>query len=127
MSYTFKPSTANTLSVVYGIEDDLPNYILQNVNVSEDVNTVQIADQKGAIAQVLPFQHHWTVSFTAIGKGDAPVTVGDTQTIGGIKYYVQSCERSATYNDTQKWSVQMEAWDGATLSADINDKFGPVQ
>lgn len=126
MPYNFVPDNATSLCVVYGIEDGLSDYILQDVNVHEDVITVQIPDQKGAIAQVFPFQHHWTVSFTAIGKGEAPVTVGDTQEIGGINYYVQTCERRATYNDTQKWSVTMEAWDGTAVSGDASP-LGPVQ
>lgn len=117
MAYTFKPTDATTISVVYGVEDALTGYIIQDINVSEDVNTVQIPDQKGAIAQILPFQHHYTVSFTAIGPNTAPATVGSTLTIGGIVYYVNSCERRANYNDTQKWGVQMEAWQGAVTGS----------
>ena len=126
MSYTFAPSTAGNTAVIYGVEETLSGYILQDFNVNEDVNTVQIPDQKGAIAQVFPLQHHWTLSFTAIGSGTAPVTVGSTLKPEGqdITYYVNSCERRATYNDTQKWSVQLEAWDGTVAKASSTDTEG---
>lgn len=119
MPYTFVPSTAGNTSVIYGVQEQLSGYILQDFNVNEDVNTVQIPDQRGAIAQVFPLQHHWTLSFTAIGSGTAPVTVGSTLKPENqdIVYYVNSCERRATYNDSQKWAVQLEAWDGAVAKA----------
>lgn len=121
MAYTFVPSTATTIAatVVYGVEDTLANYILQDITVTEDVNTVQIPDQQGAIAQVRGMQKHWNISFTAIGNnstapgGGAGSTITFTTATGTFKAFVQSCERRATYNDTQKWSVTMEAWEDA--------------
>ena len=121
MAYTFVPSTAASAiapTVIYGVEDTLSGYILQDINVTEDINTVQIPDQKGAIAQVRGFQKHWNISFTAIGPNSAPgggagSTITFTTSTGSFKAFVQSCERRATYNDTQKWSVTMEAWEDA--------------
>lgn len=131
MAYNFVPSTATTIAqtVVYGIADELANYILQDINVTEDVNTVQIPDQKGAIAQVRAFQKHWNISFTAIGPNTAPgggagSTITFTTATGSFKAFVQSAERRATYNDTQKWSVTMEAWEDAV--DDSGTKLGPV-
>ena len=116
MAYTFTPSAASTISVVYGIEDLLDNFILQDLNVTEDMNSYQIPDQKGAIAQIHNLQKHWTLSLTAIGGSVAPAGgAGSVTTIGGITYYIQSCERRATYNDTQKWALQLEAWESATV------------
>lgn len=120
MAYTFTPSTATTIAqtVVYGIADTLADYILQDINVTEDVNTIQIPDQKGAIAQVRGMQKHWNISFTAIGPNTAPgggagSTITFTTATGSFKAFVQSAERRATYNDTQKWAVTMEAWEDA--------------
>ena len=131
MAYTFVPNTATTIAqtVVYGIADELKDYILQDINVTEDVNTVQIPDQKGAIAQVRAFQKHWNISFTAIGPNTAPgggagSTITFTTATGSFKAFVQSAERRATYNDTQKWSVTMEAWEDAV--DDSGTKLGPV-
>lgn len=120
MAYTFVPSAAATTTaatVIYGVQDLLTDYILQDVTVTQDTNSIQIPDQQGAIAQIRPMQGHWTMSFTAIGPATAPATVGETKTISNIVYYVNSCERRATYNDTQKWAVQMEAWEGATVGS----------
>lgn len=132
MAYTFVPSTAASTiaaTVVYGIQDELANYILQDISVSEDINTVQIPDQQGAIAQVRGFQKHWTITFTAIGNnntapgGGAGEVITFTTATGSFKAFVQSAERRATYNDTQKWSVTMEAWEDAKCGTDT---LGPV-
>ena len=124
--YDLKPSGAGELEVIYGIEQELTDYILQDVTITEDVNTVQIPDQKGAIAQIKSMQHHWTISFTAIGKGDKPLDLGAQQfpADSGIYYHVNSCERRATYNDTQKWSVTMEAWEKAVAYPTIDSTTG---
>lgn len=122
MAYTFVPSTAASAiasTVVYGVEDTLANYILQDITVTEDINTVQIPDQQGAVAQIRGFQKHWNISFTAIGNnstapgGGAGETITFTTATGTFKAFIQSCERRATYNDTQKWAVTMEAWESA--------------
>lgn len=131
MAYTFTPSTATTIAqtVVYGIADELANYILQDINVTEDVNSIQIPDQQGAIAQVRGMQKHWNISFTAIGPNTAPgggagSTITFTTATGSFKAFVQSAERRATYNDTQKWAVTMEAWEDAVDGA--GTKLGPT-
>ena len=134
MAYTFVPEKAATdiaSTVVYGVQDTLSGYILQDINVTEDVNTVQIPDQQGAIAQVRAFQKHWNISFTAIGNnntapGSGAGSVIEFQTTTGkFKAFVQSCERRATYNDTQKWAVTMEAWEDATVLG-VEGKLGPT-
>lgn len=124
--YTLKPSSAGIIGVIYGINQELADYILQDVTITEDVNTVQIPDQKGAIAQIKSMQHHWTISFTAIGPNTAPLSLGAQEfpDDSGIYYHVNSCERRATYNDTQKWSVTMEAWDGAVAYATVDATTG---
>lgn len=137
MAYNFVPISAATdiaSTVVYGVQDTLDNYILQDINVTEDVNTVQIPDQQGAIAQIRGFQKHWNISFTAIGNGMTPpasgagnpisFTTADNKT---FRAFIQSCERRATYNDTQKWAVTMEAWEGATVSGDVDHPLGPEE
>lgn len=124
--YSLKPSSAGTIEVIYGINDELTNYILQDVTVTEDVVTVQIPDQKGAIAQIKSMQHHWTISFTAIGPNTAPLSLG-AQTFpssNGLYYHVNSVERRATYNDTQKWSVTMEAWEKAVAYPTVDSTTG---
>ena len=135
MAYNFVPEKAASdiaSTVVYGVQDQLSGYILQDINVNEDINTVQIPDQQGAIAQVRGFQKHWNISFTAIGQGmDAPgggageVITFTTATGTSFQAFVQSCERRATYNDTQKWAVTMEAWEDATVPG-VEGQLGPL-
>lgn len=116
MSYTFKPSdpSASAATVIYGVQDALSGYILQDVNVNEEILSVQIPDQEGAIAQIKDMQKHWTVSFTAIGPDTAPATVGASFTFGTYTGMVNSCERRSTYNDTAKWSITMDCYDSAS-------------
>ena len=114
MAYTFTPSGASSTTVIYGVAETLENYIIQDLSVNEDVATVQIPDQKGAIAQIKSMQHHWTITFTAIGPDTAPATVGASKEVAGITGMVMSCERRSTYNDTAKWSITMDCYDGAS-------------
>lgn len=135
MAYNFVPSNAASeiaSKVVYGVQDQLSGYILQDINVNEDINTVQIPDQQGAIAQVRGFQKHWNISFTAIGNemtapggGAGEVITFSTADGRSFNAFVQSCERRATYNDTQKWAVTMEAWEKATVPG-FEGELGPL-
>ena len=113
MAYTFTPNPVPT-TIIYGVQDALTGYILQDVNVNEEILSVQIPDQEGAIAQIKDMQKHWTVSFTAIGPNTAPATVGTSFTFGTYTGMVNSCERRSTYNDTAKWSITMDCYDGAS-------------
>ena len=130
MAQTFTPATATTMNVVYGVLDTIDDYIIQDLSVNEDVNTVQINDQLGQIAQVHPRQLHWTISFTAIGPepdGEFPFTEGATAQFPsdtGPYYRVNTVEKRATYNDTQKLAITMEAWDGAYAYPDPNSTTG---
>lgn len=128
-SYNFWPGGADATAqdVVYGVQQTLTGYILQDLTITEDVNTVQIPDQTGDIAQVISLQKHWNISFTAIGPNTAPLDIGTRTfpTTNGLKYHVNSVERRATYNDTQKWAVTMEAWYGAVDGA--GDRLGPTE
>ena len=116
MSYTFTPSdpSASAATVIYGVQDALTGYILQDVNVNEEILSVQIPDQEGAIAQIKDMQKHWTVSFTAIGPDTQPATVGASFTFGTYTGIVNSCERRSTYNDTAKWSITMDCYESAS-------------
>lgn len=131
-AYNFWPNGADDVAqlVVYGVQDTLSGYILQDVTITEDVNTVQIPDQTGDIAQVISLQRHWTISFTAIGPNTIPLNIGTQQFTHGsdtLYYHVNSVERRATYNDTQKWAVTMEAWYGAVDAASPAHRFGPSE
>jgi hypothetical protein len=118
-TFEFVPAMSTVSGVVYGVKDVLSGYIVQDIQVTQDANSVTIQDQEGKTALVFPLQKHWNLSCTAIGPNTAPSSgPGSTTTISGgpegsVTYYIQSCERRATYNDTQKWAVTMEAWQGA--------------
>lgn len=120
MSYQFTPNdpSASAATITYGVQDALSGYILQDVNVNEEILSIQIPDQEGAIAQIKDMQKHWTVSFTAIGPDTQPATVGESFTFGTPpnQYIgmVNSCERRATYNDTAKWTITMDCYDSAS-------------
>lgn len=120
MSYSFTPATATSMTVIYGIEDELADYILQDVTVSKEINSVQIPDQRGRIAQIRDRQKHWSISFTAIGPepdgSTAPFKVGDSYTFDNVTGVVMSVEKRSTYNDTAKWSVTMDCYEDATYS-----------
>lgn len=126
MSYNFTPTNANALTVIYGIEDTLATddsaWILQDVNVTTDINSIQIPDQRGRIAQVRDRKKHWSVSFTAIGPepttdgddADTPFKLGTSYTFSGITGVIMSVEKRSTYNDTAKWSVTMDCYEDAS-------------
>lgn len=129
MPYNFTPSNANALTVIYGIEDTLEDYILQDVNVTTEINSIQIPDQRGRIAQVRDRKKHWSVSFTAIGEEPTgendPFVVGNSISFGTspntVTGVVVSVEKRSTYNDTAKWSVTMDCYEDATYKTLTED------
>lgn len=123
MAFAFTPSNASSLSVSYGIDHLFDGYIVQDETLNESVDSIQIPDQKGKVAQIWGIQRKWTASFTLVGPTSAvPTHAGATyqwyRPGDGAKYnyFVQSCELRNTYNDTSKWSVQMDCYQDATYT-----------
>jgi hypothetical protein len=117
----FHPDGADTLSVVIGIQDTLPGYILQSENINQSTPTLQIQDQWGRTAQVIAYDKEFSMSFTAIGPNEAPCSVGDTLSWynlsgGSMNYIVTNVEKACTFNDTAKWNIQATAYAHAKYS-----------
>lgn len=126
MAFSFKPSNANSISVIIGVPDELSGYIIQNENISQTAPTLQIQDQQGRTAQVIAYDKEFACSITAIGPNTAPLSVGQTwnwkDTQGGsLNYIVTSVERACTYNDTAKWNIQATAYAHASYSDKSED------
>lgn len=123
MAFAFKPSGADQVAVVLGIDHEFTNYIIQDETITEQVDSVQVPDQKGKVAQVHALQRKWSASVTLVGPiSSKPCSAGDTfqwYKDGGdtkVNFFVQSCELRSTYNDTAKWTVQMDCYQNAAYS-----------
>lgn len=121
MAFQFTPTNANSLSVSYGVDHLFDGYIVQDETITENVDSIQIPDQKGKVAQVWGIQRRWSCSFTLVGPtSQVPTHAGATYQWyhpgDDVKYnyFVQSCELRNTYNDTSKWSIQMDCYQDAT-------------
>lgn len=126
MAFSFKPSNANSISVVIGIEDELTGYIIQNENITEATLNLEIPDQKGRMAQVIAYDKSYNCNLTAIGPNTAPLSCGQTWSWkdpsgGSLDYIVNSVEKAATYNDTAKWNIQATAYAHATYHDKTDD------
>ena len=129
MAFAFTPSDANTVDVAYGIDHLFTDYIIQDEKLTESVDSVQIPDQKGKVAQIWAVQRKWNASFTLVGPVDTvPTHAGSTYqwyrpgSSTKYNYFVQTCEQTGTYNDVAKWTVQMDCYQNATYdSSQIDD------
>lgn len=126
MAFSFKPTTANSTTVIIGIEHELSNYIIQSENITESIQSLNIADQKGRTAQVIAYDKEFNCRLTAIGPDTAPVSVGSTWSWkdsagNNLDYIVQSVERASTYNDTAKWNITAIAYANATYYDKTDD------
>lgn len=126
MAFAFKPANANSIAVVLGVENELSGYIIQNEDISENTQNLEIADQKGRMAQVIAYDKGSTLSLTMIGPNTAPCDAGETfswkdKDGTAQDYIVQSVRRTSTYNDTAKWVVDAVAWAHASYSDKTND------
>ena len=123
MPFAFTPTNADQVDVAYGIDHLFSDYIIQDERLSEAVDSITIPDQKGKVAQVKATQRRWSASFTLVGPIDTvPCHAGSTfswYTPGSstkMNYFVQTCDLASTYNDTAKWSVTMDCYQGAAYS-----------
>lgn len=110
MAFSFKPSNANSISVVIGVPDEIEGYIIQNENINQTTPILQIQDQQGRTAQVIAYDKEFNVSFTAIGPGTAPKVVGQTWAFkdfagDNLSCIITGVEKACTYNDTAKWNI----------------------
>ena len=126
MAFAFKPSGANSISVAYGVDNELQGYIVQNEDITENMENLTIPDQKGRTCQVIAYDKGMTLSLTVIGPATAPTSAGSTLTWkdkSGTSqdYIVQSVRRSCVYNDTAKWVIEATAWVHANYSDKSED------
>ena len=127
MSFAFKPTTANTIQVQLGIDHLLSGYILQNESITENTENLQIADQKGRVAQVIAYDKSYNCSLQAIGPvSSMNYNAGDTLAWYGtdntsMNYIIQSVKLDCVYNDTAKYSIEMTAYPHATYSDKTED------
>lgn len=117
----FRPTNADALSVVIGVKNELAGYIIQNETINEGINSLEINDQTGRVAQVIAYDKTFNCSLTAIGPDTAPLSVGQTWSWKkpdgtALDYIVQSVERASTYNDTAKWNITALAYAHASYS-----------
>ena len=128
MAFAFVPSDATTVDVQFGIDHLFTDYIVQTEKLTENEDDYRIPDQKGKIAQIHAYQRYWTAQLSVIGPVDAvPCSAGATfqwykpGSATKINFFVNKCELDSTYNDTAKWSVEMEAYQNAVYSDETGD------
>lgn len=126
MAFSFKPSGAASINVAYGVDNELQGYIVQNEDITENMENLTIPDQKGRTCQVIAYDKGMTLSLTVIGPATAPTSAGSTLTWkdksgSSQDYIVQSVRRSCVYNDTAKWVIEATAWVHATYSDKSED------
>lgn len=129
MAFSFKPSDANTIAVQIGIDHILSGYIIQSESITENVESLEIPDQKGRVAQVIAYDKSYDCSLQVIGPV-ASMTYHSGATFSwydangtSIDYIIQSVQLNCTYNDTAKYTITMQAWPHATYSDKTNDSL----
>ena len=132
----FQPSNANQLSVEYGVNDTMSNYIIQNEDKGENIQNLEIQDQWGRTCYVIAYNKGKTITLTMIGSATQPFSVGDqikitagaiTNVSSGGDYLVTSVNRTCTYNDTAKWQIQGTGFLSATYVDKTSGNFSPIQ
>ena len=126
MAFAFTPSTAASITVAYGVDNELTGYIVQNEDISENTQNLEIADQKGRTCQVIAYDKGMTLRLTVIGPSTAPCDAGDTfawkdKDGTAQNYIVQNVNRTCVYNDTAKWQIEAVAWAHATYTDKTDD------
>lgn len=136
MAFSFKPSNANQLSIEYGVNDTMTNYIIQNEDITENVQNLEIQDQWGRTCYVIAYNKGKSISLTMIGSSTQPFSVGDqikitsgtiTSVSSGGDYLVQSVKRTCTYNDTAKWQIDGVSFTNATYVDKTEAEFSPIE
>ena len=125
MAFSFTPSDANSINVAYGVDNEVTGYIVQNEDISENMENLTIADQKGRVCQVIAYDKGKTLSLTIIGPAAAPTgwAAGASITYNSETYIIQTIRRTCVYNDTAKWQIEANHWAHATYSDKSEDSL----
>jgi hypothetical protein len=129
MAFAFKPAAANTIAVQLGIDHLLSGYIIQSESITENVENLEIPDQKGRVAQVIAYDKSYDCSLQVIGPV-ASMTYNAGTTLSwydangtACNYIIQSVQLNCTYNDTAKYTITMRAWPHASYSDKTEDSL----
>lgn len=129
MAFSFKPTDANTIAVQLGIDHLLTGFIIQNETITENVENLEIPDQKGRVAQVIAYDKSYDMTLQVIGPiSSMTYNAGTTLSWYDANnvtcdYIIQSVQLNCTYNDTAKYTITARAWPHASYSDKTDDSL----
>ena len=91
---------------IRGVSATFTNGSIEDCTVTKNVIAEQVADQYGAIACEMVYDHRYDLNLTMHAAGDtAPTCTGDTVQFDSATYHVDSVAEAGTFNGVTRWTI----------------------
>ena len=105
-------TTPTFTTSIRGIAKTYTNGSIEDYNITRNVIAEQVADQYGAIACEMVYDHRYDLSLTMHAAGStAPTADGDTVTFDSATYHVDSVAEAGSYNGVTRWTITAHRFD----------------
>ena len=110
---------------IRGVAATFTNGSIEDITVTRNVIAEQVADQYGAIACEMVYDHRYDLTLTMHAAGStAPVQSGDTLSVfdakdgEGVKdWHVDSVAQAGSYQNVTRWTITAHRFDNTPASA----------
>ena len=110
-------TTPSFTTSIRGVSKTYSNGSIESYTITKNTIAEQVADQYGAIACEMVYDHRTDLSVTMHAAGStAPTVTGDTVTFDSANYHVDSVAEAGTYNGVTRWTITAHRFDNTPAS-----------
>ena len=103
---------------IRGIAKTYANGSIESYTITRNVIAEQVADQYGAIACEMVYDHRVDLSVTMHAAGStAPTFTGDTIAFDSVNYHVDSVAEAGSYQGVTRWTLTAHRFDNTPAAS----------
>ena len=97
---------------IRGVAKTYSNGSIEDYTITRNVIAEQVADQYGAIACEMVYDHRYDLTLTMHAAGStAPACDGDTVTFDSHNWHVDSVAEAGSYQNVTRWTITAHRFD----------------
>lgn len=103
---------------IRGVAKTYDNGSIEDYTITRNVIAEQVPDQYGAIACEMVYDHRFDLTLTMHAAGStAPACDGDTVTLDGDTYHVDSVAEAGSCQNVTRWTITAHRFDNSPAAA----------